>query len=32
MEGVTVSRLGDIDGAIVGGVGHREEVALGVVS
>ena len=30
MGGVTVSRLGDIDGAILGGVGHSEEVALGV--
>ena len=28
--GVTVSRLGDIDGAILGGVGHSEGVALGV--
>ena len=30
MRGVTVSRLGDIDGAILGGVGHSEGVALGV--
>ena len=30
--GVTVSRLGDIDGVIFGGVGHSEGVALGVVS
>ena len=31
--GVTVSRLlGDIDGAILGGVGHSEGVALGVAS
>ena len=29
---VTVSRLGDIDGAILGGVGHSEGVALGVAS
>ena len=28
--GVTVSRLGDIDGALLGGVGHSEGVALGV--
>ena len=28
--GVTVSRLGDRDGAILGGVGHSEGVALGV--
>ena len=28
--GVTVSRLGDIDVAILGGVGHSEGVALGV--
>ena len=28
--GVTVCRLGDIDGAILGGVGHSEGVALGV--
>ena len=28
--GVTVSRLGDRDGAIMGGVGHSEGVALGV--
>ena len=28
--GVTVGRLGDIDGAILGGVGHSEGVALGV--
>ena len=27
---VTVSRLGDSDGAILGGVGHSERVALGV--
>ena len=27
---VSVSRLGDIDGAILGGVGHSERVALGV--
>ena len=30
--GVTVSRLGDIDEAILGGVGHSEGVALGVAS
>ena len=30
MGGVTVSRLGDTDGAILGGVGHSEGVALGV--
>ena len=30
--GVTVSRLGDSDGAILGGVGHSEGVALGVAS
>ena len=28
--GVTVGRLGDIDGAILDGVGHSEGVALGV--
>ena len=28
--GVTVGRLGDIDGNILGGVGHSEGVALGV--
>ena len=28
--GVIVCRLGGIDGAILGGVGHSEEVALGV--
>ena len=28
--GVTVGRLGDSDGAILGGVGHSEEVAFGV--
>ena len=28
--GVAVSRLGDTDGAILGGVGHSEGVALGV--
>ena len=28
--GVTVGRLGDIDGTILGGVGHSEGVALGV--
>ena len=28
--GVTVGRLGDTDGAILGGVGHSEGVALGV--
>ena len=28
--GVTVGRLGDIDGAILGGVRHSEGVALGV--
>ena len=28
--GVTVGRLGDIDGAILGGVGHSEGVALGI--
>ena len=27
MGGVTVGRLGDIDGAISGGVGHSEGVA-----
>ena len=27
---VIVSRLGDTDGAILGGVGHSEGVALGV--
>ena len=30
MGGVTVGMLGDIDGAVLGGVGHSEEVALGV--
>ena len=30
--GVTVGRLGDIDGAILGGVGQSEGVALGVAS
>ena len=30
MEGVIVSRLGNIDGAILSGVGHSEGVALGV--
>ena len=30
--GVTVSRLGDIDGAILGRVGHSEAVALGIPS
>ena len=30
--GVTVSRLDDSDGAILGGVGHSEGVALGVAS
>ena len=30
MGGVIVSRLGDIDGAILGGVEHSERVALGV--
>ena len=30
--GVTVSRLSDTDGAILGGVGHSEGVALGVAS
>ncbi len=30
--GDTVGRLGDIDGAILGGVGHSERVALGVAS
>ena len=30
--GVTVSRLGDSDGTILGGVGHSEGVALGVAS
>ena len=30
--GVTVGRLGDRDGAILGGVGHTEGVALGVAS
>ncbi len=28
--GFTVGRLGDIDGTILGGVGHSEGVALGV--
>ena len=28
MEGVIVGRLGDINGAILGGVGHSEGVAL----
>ena len=28
--GVTVGRLGDSDGAILGGVGHSKGVALGV--
>ena len=30
MGGVTVGRLGDIDKAILGRVGHSEGVALGV--
>ena len=30
--GVTVSRLGDSDGAILGGVRHSERVAFGVAS
>ena len=30
--GVTVSRLGDSDGAILGGVRHSEGIALGVAS
>ena len=30
MGGVNVGMLGDIDGAILGGVGNREGVALGV--
>ena len=30
MGGVAVSRLGNIDGAILGRVGHNEGVALGV--
>ena len=30
MGGGTVDRLGDINRAILGGVGHRERVALGV--
>ena len=30
MIGINVGRLGDIDGAILGGVGHSEGVALGV--
>ena len=30
MGGVTVDMLGDIDGAILGGVEHSEGVALGV--
>ena len=32
MGGVTVSRLGDTDRGILGGVGHSEGVALGVAS
>ena len=32
MGDVTVGRLGDIDGAILGGVGHSEGVALGVAN
>ena len=32
MGGVTVGRLGDSDGSILGGVGHSEGVALGVAS
>ena len=32
MGGVTVSRLSDIDGVILSGVGHSEGVALGVAS
>ena len=30
MGGITVDMLGDIDGAILGGVEHSEGVALGV--
>ena len=30
MGSVIVGKLGDIDGAILGGVGHSEGVALGV--
>ena len=30
MGGVTVCMLSDIEGAILGGVGHSEGVALGV--
>ena len=30
MGSVTIGRLGDSDGAILGGVGHSEGVALGV--
>ena len=30
VKGVAVSRLGDSDGAILGGVGHSDGVALGV--
>ena len=30
MGGVTIRRLADIDGAILGGEGHSEGVALGV--
>ena len=30
MGGVIVGKLGDIDGAILRGVGHSEGVALGV--
>ena len=29
---LSIGRLGDIDGAILGGVGHNEGVALGVAS
>ena len=32
MGGVTVGRLGDSYGAILGGVGHSEGVALGVAT
>ena len=32
MGDATVGKLGDSDGAILGGVGHSEGVALGVAS
>ena len=32
MKGVTISRMGEIGGAILGGVGHSEGVALWVTS